>query len=56
MRNLLNHTVRTAYAMELVDLAFQAVDGTNVRANAANDRTYDDEALRRLLERSLPVP
>ena len=52
MRNLLNHTVRTAYRMELVDLAFQAVDGTKVRANAANDRTYDEEALRRLLERS----
>ena len=52
MRNLLNHTVRTAYTMKLVDLAFQAVDGTKVRANAANDRTYDDEALRRLLERA----
>ena len=52
MRNLLKHTVRTAFTMELVDLAFQAVDGTKVRANAANDRTYDDETLRRLLERS----
>ena len=28
------------------------MDGTKVRANAANDRTYDDEALRRLLKRS----
>ena len=52
MRNLLKHTVRTAFTMDLVDLAFQAVDGTKVRANAANDRTYDDETLRRLLERS----
>ena len=52
MRNLLKHTVRTAFTMGLVDLAFQAVDGTKVRANAANDRTYDDETLRRLLERS----
>ncbi len=38
--------------MDLVELAVQAVDGTKVRANAANDRTYDDEALRRLLKRS----
>ena len=52
MRNLFKHTVRTAFRMELVDLAVQAVDGTKVRANAANDRTYDDEALRRLLKRS----
>ena len=52
MRNLFKHTVRTAFTMDLVDLAFQAVDGTKVRANAANDRTYDDETLRRLLERS----
>ena len=52
MRNLFKRTVRTAFRMELVDLALQAVDGTKVRANAANDRTYDGEALRRLLERS----
>ena len=52
MRNLFKHTVRTAFTMELVDLAVQAVDGTKVRANAANDRTYDDKTLRRLLERS----
>ena len=51
MRNLFKHTVRTAFRMELVDLAVQAVDGTKVRANAANDRTYDDEALRRLSKR-----
>ena len=29
----------------------QAVDGTNVRANAALDRTYTDEKLRQLLEK-----
>ena len=52
MRNLFKRTVRTAFRMELVDLALQAVDGTKVRANAANDRTYDGEALRRLSERS----
>ena len=51
MRNLFKRTVRTAFRMELVDLALQAVDGTKVRANAA-DRTYDGEALRRLSERS----
>ena len=51
MRNLFRHTVRTAFTMELLDLAVQAVDGTKVRANAANDRTYDDEALRRLSKR-----
>ena len=45
MRNLFKHTVRTAFRMELVDLAVQAVDlRTKVRANAANDRTYDDES------------
>ena len=44
MRNLFKRTVRTAFRMELVDLALQAVDGTKVRANAANDRTYDGEA------------
>ena len=52
MRNLFKHTVRTAFRMELVDLAVQAVDGTKVRANAANNRTYDDKALGRLMERS----
>ena len=52
MRNLFKHTVRTAFRMQLVDLAVQAVDGTKVRANAANNRTYDDKALGRLMERS----
>ena len=51
MRELFKRTVRTAVAMKLVDLAVQAVDGTRVPANAANDRSYDAEGLRRLLER-----
>ncbi len=34
MRTLFKRTVRTAVAMELVDLAVQAVDGTNLPANA----------------------
>ena len=36
MRGLFKRTVRTAVAMELVDLAVQAVDGTKVAANAWN--------------------
>ena len=51
MRELFKRTVRTAVALELVDLAVQAVDGTNVAANAAMDRTYSEEKLGRLLER-----
>ncbi len=51
MRELFQRTVRTAIALELVDLAVQAVDGTNVRANAALDRTYTEEKLSQLLER-----
>ena len=34
MRELFKRTVRTAVAMELVDLAVQAVDGSKVAANA----------------------
>ena len=34
MRSLFKRTVRTAVAMQLVDLAVQAVDGTKVAANA----------------------
>ena len=41
MRKLFERTVRTAVAMELVDLAVQAVDGTKVVANASVDRSYD---------------
>ena len=36
MRELFRRTVRTAVAMELVDLAVQAVDGTKVYANAGD--------------------
>ena len=51
MRRLFKRTVRTAVAMQLVDLAVQAVDGTKVVANATRDRTYDAERGRRLLDR-----
>ena len=51
MRGLFKRTVRTAVAMDLVDLAVQAVDGTKVMANAARDRSYDTEWLSSLLER-----
>ena len=51
MRNLLRRTVRTALAMDLVDLAVQAVDGTKVPANASSGRSYDAEGLARLLQR-----
>ena len=52
LRRLLKHTVATAVDVGLVDLAVQAVDGTKVGANAARDRTYDADRLRRLLERT----
>ena len=51
MRSLFKRTVRTAVAMELVDLAVQAVDGTKVAANASSNRSYDAEGLSKLLER-----
>ena len=51
MRELFKRTVRTAVAMELVDLAVQAVDGSKVAANATKDRTYDAERGGRLLKR-----
>ncbi len=51
MRKLFERTVRTAMAMELVDLAVQAVDGTKVVANASVNRSYDAEGLRGLLDR-----
>ena len=51
MRKLFKRTVRTAVAMELVDLAVQAVDGTKVAANASVNRSYDAAGLRGLLER-----
>lgn len=51
MRTLFDRTVRTAVAMDLVDLAVQAVDGTKVGANASLRRTRDTAALGRLTER-----
>ena len=51
MRKLFERTVRTAVAMELVDLAVQAVDGTKVVANASVNRIYDAEGLGGLLDR-----
>ena len=51
MRELFKRTVGTAVAMELVDLAVQAVDGSKVAANATRDRTYDAERGARLLNR-----
>jgi len=52
MRKLLKCTVGTAVAAGLVDLALQAVDGSKVGGNAARDRTYDAEGLKRLLGRT----
>ena len=51
MRELFKRTVRTAVAMDLVDLAVQAVDGTKVTANAALIKTYDARRLGQLLDR-----
>ena len=51
MRVLLKRTVHTAVTAGLVDLALQAVDGTRIAGNASGDRTYDEEGLRRLLDR-----
>lgn len=52
MRKLLKHTVRTAVAAGLIDLALQAVDGSKIGGNAAKDRTYDAAALERLLHKT----
>jgi transposase len=52
MRYLLTDTVRMAVRLGLVDLALQAVDGTKVSGNAAKDRSYDQQGLHRLLERT----
>ncbi len=51
MRELFKRTVRTAVAMDLVDMAVQAVDGTKVIANAALIQTYDARRLQELLDR-----
>src|SRR5437868_13923916 len=40
MRGLLKHTVRTAIAAGLIDLALQAVDGSKVSGSAAKDQIY----------------
>lgn len=52
MRLLLKHTVRTACAAGLVDLALQAVDGSKVAGSAAKDQIYNAGRLKRLLERT----
>lgn len=52
MRHLLKYTVATAIESGLVDLAVQSLDGTKVAANAAGDRTYDSDGLKRLLDRA----
>jgi hypothetical protein len=52
MRKLLKRTVRTAVKAGLIDLAFQAVDGSKVGGNASRDQLYTAEGLRRLLERT----
>ena len=52
MRKLLKRTLRTAIAAGLVDLSLQAVDGSKIGGNAAKDRSYDEAALQRLLQRT----
>jgi transposase len=52
MRQMFKLTVKTAVKMNLIDLAVQAVDGTKIAANAARDRTFDKEGLRKLLART----
>lgn len=51
MRSMLRLSVKMAVDMELLDLAFQAVDGTRVEANAARERMLDRAGLERLLSR-----
>lgn len=52
MRLLLKRSVRTAVALGLVDLALQAVDGTRVQGNVAQERTLDADGLARLLRQT----
>ena len=52
MRKLLKRTVRTAVRVGLAELAFQAIDGSKIAANAAKGRTYDEKGLNKLLERT----
>jgi len=51
MRQLFKMTVHTARKLNLIDLVYQAVDGTKVAANANKDRTYDMKGLERLISR-----
>ena len=51
MRSLFKRTVRTAVALELLDLGLQAVDGTKVIASASKQRSYTPDQLEKLLGR-----
>lgn len=51
MRSLLALSVRMAVKMGLLDLAFQAVDGTKAQASASREGMLDEEGLLRLLAR-----
>lgn len=51
MINIFKRTTGRAIAMELVDLAMQAGDGTKVFASAVRERNYDAKRLGKLLER-----
>lgn len=56
MRSLFRLTVEMAVGMDLLDLAFQAVDGTKVKASASRERMLEEEGLERLhgrLERAI---
>jgi transposase len=52
MHHLFKLMVKTAVKMNLVDLAVQAIDGSKISGNAAKERTYDNEGLHKLLERT----
>ena len=52
MRVLLRRTVKIAVKADLIELAFQAVDGTKVAGNASSDRSFGKGALARLLKRT----
>lgn len=52
LRALFPRTVATAARSGLVVWAVQAVDGTKIGGNAAKDRTLDEAALAKLLERT----
>lgn len=52
MRQLFKRTVKIAVRVGLVDLAVQAVDGSKTAGNASRERSYNEKALRELLERT----